>query len=346
MATREQFQGLQVESGVEAALEGLRAKAEPSGAIVAERYFPAREARTAAFPEWVDARLAEVYRSKGIERLYTHQAEAAELVHEGKNLVVVTPTASGKTLCYNLPVLNQILADAATRALYLFPTKALAQDQLAELYSLIERLDEGIGVNTYDGDTPADQRKATRAQAHIVLSNPDMLHTGILPHHTRWQRLFENLRFVVLMSCTPTAGFRVAPPTCCGGCGGCVASTVGAAVHLLVGDVANPKELAERLLEAPVELIEESGAPSAASILFYNPPVVNEFSAFRSYVNESARLATHFLTTTAKRCLCQQPPGDRAAGQRAEAEGIPGAGRGVRNPRLPRRLPAGRAARD
>ena len=137
MGTREQFQELQVESGVEAALEGLRARHEQTGAIADERYFPAREARTATFPEWVEARLVEVYRRKGIAQLYTHQAEVAELVHAGKNVVVVTPTASGKTLCYNLPVLNQILADPATRALYLFPTKALAQDQLAELYSLI-----------------------------------------------------------------------------------------------------------------------------------------------------------------------------------------------------------------
>ncbi|MGH9813874.1 MAG: DEAD/DEAH box helicase, partial [Candidatus Acidiferrales bacterium] len=183
-------------TGVEAAVAALRDKAERSGALAALRYFPAREARTAPFPEWLDPRLAEVYRRKGIAELYTHQAEAAERVHAGKNIVVVTPTSSGKTLCYNLPVLNQILADSSTRALYLFPTKALAQDQLAELYDLIDRLDHDIKVNTYDGDTPADQRKATRAQAHIVLSNPDMLHTGILPHHTRWQRLFENLRYV------------------------------------------------------------------------------------------------------------------------------------------------------
>ncbi|HXE75969.1 MAG TPA: DEAD/DEAH box helicase [Candidatus Xenobia bacterium] len=299
MATREQFHELQVEAGVEAALEGLREKAASTGAIVAERYFPAREARTVAFPERVDARLAEVYRRKGIERLYTHQARAAELVREGKNIVVVTPTASGKTLCYNLPVLSQILGDGSTRALYLFPTKALAQDQLAELYSLIERLDDGIGVNTYDGDTPADQRKATRAQAHIVLSNPDMLHTGILPHHTRWQRLFENLRFVVLDELHTYRGVF----------GSHTANVLrrlrrlcrfyGSSPQFICSSatIANPQELAEKLLEAPVELIDESGAPSGAKhFLFYNPPVVNRFLGIRrSYVNESARLATHFL---------------------------------------------------
>ena len=112
--------------------------------------------------------------------------------------MVVTPTASGKTLCYNLPVLNAVLENPDTRALYLFPTKALAQDQLAELHDLATRLDDRFGVFTYDGDTPGDARKAIRERGHIVLTNPDMLHTGILPHHTRWTRLFENLRYIVL----------------------------------------------------------------------------------------------------------------------------------------------------
>ncbi len=286
-------------AGVEAAVAALRGKAERSGALAALRYFPAREARTAPFPEWLDPRLAEVYRRKGIAELYTHQAEAAELVHSGKNIVVVTPTSSGKTLCYNLPVLNQIVTESSTRALYLFPTKALAQDQLAELYDLVDRLDHDIKVNTYDGDTPADQRKATRAQAHIVLSNPDMLHTGILPHHTRWQRLFENLKFVVLDELHTYRGVF----------GSHTANVLrrlrrlcrfyGSEPHFICcsATIANPQELAERLLEAPVELIDDSGAPSATKhFLFYNPPVMNRFLGIRrSYVNESARLATHFL---------------------------------------------------
>src|SRR5207244_1000767 len=138
------------------------------------------------------------YAAKGVSRLYTHQAAAAEAVHSGRNVVIVTPTASGKTLCYNLPVLNAILENSDTRALYLFPTKALAQDQLAELYDLNQRLDHGFRVFTYDGDTPGDARKAIREKGHAVLTNPDMLHTGILPHHTRWTRLFENLRYIVL----------------------------------------------------------------------------------------------------------------------------------------------------
>src|SRR5439155_12058293 len=128
--------------------------------------------------------LTEAYRAKGVQELYSHQAATAELVRAGKNVVVVTPTASGKTLCYNLPVLSAVLENADTRALYLFPTKALAQDQLAELQDLAKRLDDSFGVFTYDGDTPSDARKAIRERGHIVLTNPDMLHTGILPHHT------------------------------------------------------------------------------------------------------------------------------------------------------------------
>jgi DEAD/DEAH box helicase domain-containing protein len=130
--------------------------------------------------------------------LYSHQDVTAELVRNGKNLIVVTPTAAGKTLCYNVPVLNAVLENADTRALYLFPTKALAQDQLAELQGLAKRLDDNFGVFTYDGDTPSDARKAIRERGQIVLTNPDMLHTGILPHHTKWMRLFENLRYIVL----------------------------------------------------------------------------------------------------------------------------------------------------
>src|SRR6266478_6643043 len=163
--------------------------------LTAVRHFPARDAQWADFPAWVHPDLVAAYATKGIRRLYSHQASAAGAVHAGKNVVVVTPTASGKTLCYNLAVLNSTLENSDTRALYLFPTKALAQDQLAELNDLNARLDNRFGVFTYDGDTPADARRSIRERGHIVLTNPDMLHTGILPHHTRWTRLFENLRY-------------------------------------------------------------------------------------------------------------------------------------------------------
>jgi len=179
-------------------LGSLAGRYKTAEVLTAIRHLPAREAQFRAMPAWVRPELREAYRAKGIEQLFSHQAEAAELAHAGKDFVVVTPTASGKTLCYNLPVLNSVLEKPDTRALYLFPTKALAQDQLAELHDLATRLDDCFGVFTYDGDTPSDARKAIRERGHVVLSNPDMLHTGILPHHTKWTRLFENLRYIVL----------------------------------------------------------------------------------------------------------------------------------------------------
>jgi DEAD/DEAH box helicase domain-containing protein len=143
--------------------------------LTAVRQIHAREAKFHPMPAWVTSGLAETYRTKGIERLYSHQESTAELVRNGKNVVVVTPTASGKTLCYNLPVSNAVLESPDTRALYLFPTKALAQDQLSELQDLARRLNDSFGVFTYDGDTPNDSRKAIRERGHIVLTNPDML---------------------------------------------------------------------------------------------------------------------------------------------------------------------------
>src|SRR5467141_4552629 len=160
-------------------LDAFAARDHDGEILTAVRHFPAREAQWAGFPAWVNADLAAAYAAKGIHRLYTHQASAAEAVHAGKNVVIVTPTASGKTLCYNLPVLNATLENSDTRALYLFPTKALAQDQLAELHDLNQRLENRFGVFTYDGDTPADARKAIREKSHNDMTNPDTINTPI-----------------------------------------------------------------------------------------------------------------------------------------------------------------------
>ncbi|MCK4426961.1 MAG: DEAD/DEAH box helicase, partial [candidate division Zixibacteria bacterium] len=159
---------------------------------------PPREALFAEFPEGIDTRIKSVLEKRGIRKLYSHQATALENIFSGKNVVIVTPTASGKTLCYNLPVVNKILEKPESRALYLFPTKALSQDQVAELHQLITALDCDIKTYTFDGDTPRSARAAIRTAGHVVVTNPDMLHTGILPHHTRWIKLFENLKFVVI----------------------------------------------------------------------------------------------------------------------------------------------------
>jgi len=267
--------------------------------LTAVRYFPAREAQWAEFPVWVHADLVAAYAAKGIRRLYTHQAMAAEAVHAGKNVVVVTPTASGKTLCYNLPILNSVLENPDTRALYLFPTKALAQDQLAELYDLNQRLDNRFGVFTYDGDTPADARRAIREKGHVVLTNPDMLHTGILPLHTRWTRLFENLRCIVIDELHTYRGVF--------GSHLCnvlrrlrrIANFYGSDPQFICcsATIANPGDLAARLLEKEVEVLDANGAPAGEkTFVFYNPPVVNRALGIRrSYINETSRVAQEFL---------------------------------------------------
>ncbi len=280
-------------------LDGFASRDRDGEILTAVRHFPAREAQWAEFPEWVRADLRAAYNAKGIQRLYSHQAAAAQDVHAGKNVVIVTPTASGKTLCYNLPVLNEILENDDARALYLFPTKALAQDQLAELHDLNTRLANRVGVFTYDGDTPSDARKAIREKSHIVLTNPDMLHTGILPHHTRWTRVFENLRYIVIDELHTYRGVF--------GSHLCnvlrrlrrIARFYGSKPQFICcsATIANPGELASRLIEGEVEVLSGNGAPAAEkTFVFYNPPVMNRALGIRrSYINEGSRVAQEFL---------------------------------------------------
>ena len=329
----------------------LAARNHSDEVLTCVRQLPAREAKFHPMPDWVRDELRAAYCAKGIANLYSHQAATAEMVHDGKNVVVVTPTASGKTLCYNLPVLNAVLENPDTRALYLFPTKALAQDQLAELHDLGTRLNDCFGVFTYDGDTPSDARKAIRERGHIVLTNPDMLHAGILPHHTKWMRLFENLRYIVLDELHTYRGVfgshlanvlrrlqRVArfygsdPQFIC-----CSAT------------IANPGELASQLIEKEVEVVEENGAPSGEKLfVFYNPPMVNRnLGIRRSYINEATRVVKELLARKLQTIVFAQQPtangGDAhlsAAGESTQTRpGGPGS-------RLSRRLPAPRTARD
>ncbi len=172
--------------------------AAPDSPIRAIHHQPAREGEFAEIPESLAPVVRQMLESRGMPRLYTHQAEALHLSLEGKNVVVVTPTASGKTLCYNLPVLHRLAEDPEARALYLFPTKALAEDQLHEFQAAVDAMGSTIRAFTYDGDTPQDARRAIRERANVVLTNPDMLHSGILPHHTKWAKCFENLRYIVI----------------------------------------------------------------------------------------------------------------------------------------------------
>ena len=288
----------------DSSVEGLVARFEswqrkPDSPIRAIHRVPAREAQYAELPSAVDDRLRQALAAKGIERLYIHQARSWDRIVAGDNAVIVTPTASGKTLCYNLPVLNAIAADPSACALYLFPTKALAVDQLEEFNALGDALGPDVRAFTYDGDTPSDARRAIRRRANVVLSNPDMLHSGVLPHHTRWARYFENLQYIVIDELHTYRGVfgshlanvlrRLKR----------VAAFYGSKPRIICcsATIANPLELAENLVEERFALIDDNGAPSGERyFVFYNPPVVNEqLGIRRGYINEARRMAQKFL---------------------------------------------------
>lgn len=270
-----------------------------SSRITAWHVFPARGARVSGWPEGLNPRLRKAATRLGITELWSHQAQAIYATLAGKNTIVVTPTASGKTLCYNLPALDYLLDDPAARALYLFPAKALAQDQLAELERWGEALEEDFKAATYDGDTPSSVRPRIRTDSRIVITNPDMLHMGILPHHTQWMELFHNLRLVVIDEIHTYRGvfgshvanvlrrlrrvsafYRSSPLFIC-----CSAT------------IANPQELAEGIVEGPVEVIGDDGSPkSERHFIFYNPPLIDkELGLRRSAILEVRQLARHFL---------------------------------------------------
>ena len=262
--------------------------------ITGELIMPAREGAYAEFPTDLEPRLAAALRSQGIRRLYSHQLAAWNAIRVGQHTVVVTPTASGKTLCYNLPVLQAVI-NAQAKALYLFPTKALAQDQVAELLELNTAGRLGVRAFTFDGDTPGDARQAVRTRGDIVVSNPDMLHQGILPHHTKWAQFFENLRYVVIDELHTYRGvfgshmanvirrlrrvcrfYRSEPLFIC-----CSAT------------IANPAELASQLVGEAVTAITESGAPQGEKhLLLWNPPVINADLGLRASArSQTTRIA-------------------------------------------------------
>ena len=260
---------------------------------------PERKARYGEFPPDLDPRVKQTLHERGIDRPYIHQSRAIAAALSGQDFVVVTPTASGKTLCYNVPVLDSILKDESARALYLFPTKALSSDQVAELYSMIERIGADVKAYTYDGDTPASARSAIRQAGHVVVTNPDMLHQGILPHHAKWVKLFENLRYVVIDEIHAYRGvfgsnlanvlrrlkricaFYGSNPTfiCCS------------------ATIQNPKELAETMTGREMLLIDENGAPAGERhVVFYNPPVINAQLGLRvGSIPETRNIAASLL---------------------------------------------------
>ena len=179
-------------------LDALRGNRAFMSCVTHWETLPAQDARYMDLSLGLSAPIVEALKKRGIYQLYTHQRQAVDAALAGENVTIVTPTASGKTYCYNLPVLETILRSRSSRALYLFPTKALAADQNTELNELIRDMGEEVKAFTYDGDTPVNARNAVRLSGHIVITNPDMLHSGILPHHTKWVKLFENLKYVVI----------------------------------------------------------------------------------------------------------------------------------------------------
>ncbi len=272
-------------ASIEAAIEALVADPDLAPLLAAHRVAEPQPPRYAPWPTSVDERIRRSLAARGIDALYTHQAAAFEAAEARRNFMVVTPTASGKTLCYNLPVLNAVAADAAARALYLFPTKALAADQLVELRALADAGRIALKTHTYDGDTPANIRSVIRSAGQVAITNPDMLHAAILPHHTKWFKLFENLQFVVIDELHTYRGLF----------GSHVANVIRRLRRICrhygsdpificaSATIANPGELAERILEAPVEVIDDSGAPRGRKhILLVNPPVANENLGIRS----------------------------------------------------------------
>ncbi len=285
---------------VDTVLETFRSNPQFRNNVTFWHTIPAQPPVYGEWPDNFSEDLKNLLQNRGIGSLYSHQAEAVSIALQGDNVTVVTPTASGKTMCYNLPVLHHLTkVNPEARALYLFPTKALSQDQLLEVRELSSGLGHDLKVHTFDGDTPQNARRSIRNSGHIIVTNPDMLHTGILPHHTLWIRLFENLKFVVIDEVHHYRGvfgshmanlmrrlrrickfYNSNPQFIC-----CSAT------------IANPKELAEELIGQPFRLVDQNGAPRGEKhFIFYNPPVVNrELGIRKSVINEAGRIATSFL---------------------------------------------------
>ena len=289
---------------VEKVLEHFRPGGKWAKQVAHWKRVPPRAAEYGPWPENLNPDIVDLLKKRGIEHLFTHQTEAISASLDDRNVVIVTPTASGKTLCYNIPVLQRICANPEARALYIFPTKALSQDQMLELHGLSEKLGRDIKVFTFDGDTPPSARKAIRNSGHIVVTNPDMLHSGILPHHTNWIKLFENLETIVIDEVHQYRGifgshmanvlrrlkricafYGVSPRFIC-----CSAT------------IANPKELVQELVGEEFTYIDKSGAPSGEKhVIFYNPPVVNEELGIRaSSIKAASRISARLIAAGAQ----------------------------------------------
>ncbi|MCE5256952.1 MAG: DEAD/DEAH box helicase [Spirochaetaceae bacterium] len=277
------------------------------GEVAWTHRFPARAPELVDLPADLDPALRTALEGRGITRLYTHQADSYQFARQGRDFVVVTPTASGKTLCYNLPVVQTLLENPVARALYLFPTKALSQDQQAELNEIALGGSLPVKIQTYDGDTPASLRTVAKSSARIVITNPDMLHSGILPNHAKWVTFFSNLRYVVV---DEMHAYR-----------GVFGSHVGNVLRRLQriaafygarptfifcsATIANPRELAESLIERPVNLVDHNGASlGEKTMFFFNPAIIDPVQGMRrSSSLESEQIALHLLQEGVKTIL-------------------------------------------
>jgi DEAD/DEAH box helicase domain-containing protein len=289
---------------LEKVIQSLRSDRRFMGSVDHWEVIPPRKGRYQDFPQEIDRRILAAVRGKGIERLFSHQALAYAEVRKGNNVVVVTPTASGKTLAYNLPVLQTLIEQPQAKAMYMFPTKALSQDQQSELNEILLGGEIPVRIFTYDGDTPRSIRISVREEGRVVITNPDMLHTGVLPNHTKWIKFFQSLQFIVVDEIHTYRGVFGSHMTnlirrlkrVCAFYGSrprfiCCSATIG-----------NPQGLAEKIVEEPVTLIDDNGAPAGERhFVFYNPPLVDPVQGIRrGVVKESQRLATDLLKAKVK----------------------------------------------
>jgi len=284
---------------LEQVLAGLRQDPRFLACVTAWHHFPATSGSYLDIPDDLHPALKQALAHKGIKSLYSHQRQAYDLIKQGENVCVVTPTASGKTMCYNLPVLDAILKDESVRVLYIFPTKALAQDQLAEIEDTAKQGGFKIKGFTFDGDTPAAKRRLARETGQIIITNPDMLHQAILPHHPRWAKLFNCLEYVIVDEMHNYRGvfgshvanvLRRLKRIC---------SFYGAQPRFVLASatIANPEELALNLTGERVTVIDRSGAPtSEKDFIFFNPAGPDRDGAIRhSAINAAARIASRFV---------------------------------------------------
>jgi len=263
-----------------------------SGQIAHIEHIPPCDASYADLSEPLVGDLQDCLKKQGLLPLYTHQAEAVNNVHQSRNVMVSTSSASGKTLCYNIPVLEAVLTEPGSCALYLFPTKALAQDQLRGLKELFcPELLKGEEVATFDGDTPQDERTEIRKRARVVLTNPDMLHVGILPNHHQWSRLLKRLKYVVVDEAHVYRGVFGSHVACVLRRLRRLCNYYGSKPQFICcsATIANPGEHAESLAGLPFKVVENDGSPHGGKeFVFWNPPVIDDARGVRRSANSEA----------------------------------------------------------